>query len=399
MTLHVGIDVGGTFTDAVAIHDGRAVRGKAFSTPDVTTGILDALAVLEDRIGLTGDNFYPRIDRFVLGNTTVTNAVDEHKYAAVGLLTTEGFRDSLRIARSARDDEHDPHKMSAPPDIIDRRRIVEVPERVDAHGDVLVPLRDDAIRTVVEDVLATGAESVAVCLLWSFRNASHENAIGEYLSTHHPNVPYSLSSALTPVYREYERMVTTTLDAAVKPIVAQHFDQLAADLAARGLRTRVQIMQVHGGFLSVSETSKAPIAMFNSGPVGGVTGARLLGQQLGRDQVLTTDMGGTSLDAVAIIDDEFRVLPRAEIGGLPTSLTAVDIETIGAGGGSIAWVDGRGVMRVGPQSAGSTPGPACYGKGGDRPTVTTPRWRSVCSTPTITSAAASPSTKTRRRTR
>ncbi|WP_020495925.1 hydantoinase/oxoprolinase family protein [Sciscionella marina] len=370
MTLHVGIDVGGTFTDAVAIHDGHAVRGKAFSTPDVTSGILDALAVLEDRLGDGGDEFYSRIDRFVLGNTIVTNAVDEQKYAGVGLLTTQGFRDTLRIARSARDEERDPHRMAPPPEIIDRNRIVEVAERIDSRGEVLVPLTAEALEQAVRRVLEAGAESLAVCLLWSFRNPQHEQEIGKYLETHHPDLPYTLSSALTPVYREYERMVTTTLDAAVKPIVARHFDQLAAELAGRGLRTRVQIMQVHGGFLSVEETSKAPIAMFNSGPVGGVTGARLLGQRLGRSRVLTADMGGTSLDAAAIIDDEFRVLPRAEIGGLPTSLTAVDIETIGAGGGSLAWIDGRGVMRVGPHSAGSVPGPACYGKGGERPAVT-----------------------------
>ncbi|MEU6644014.1 hydantoinase/oxoprolinase family protein [Saccharomonospora sp. NPDC046836] len=370
MTLHVGIDVGGTFTDAVAILDGRAIRGKAFSTRDVTTGILGALGVLQERAGMTEAEFFAAVDRFVLGNTIVTNAVDEQKYAAVGLLTTQGFRDTLRIARSARTDERDPHKMSAPPDIVERRRIVEVAERVDAHGEVLVPLTGSAIAAAVDAVLATGAEAIAVCLLWSFRNPGHEHAIGEYLDKHHPDLPYTLSSELTPVYREYERMVTTALDAAVKPIVASHFDHLADELRSRGLRARVQIMQVHGGFLSVEETGRAPISMFNSGPVGGVTGARLLGRQLGRRRVLTADMGGTSLDAAAIIDDEFRLLPRAEIGGLPTSLTAVDIETIGAGGGSLAWVDGRNLLRVGPHSAGSTPGPACYGKGGTRPAVT-----------------------------
>ncbi|TDD37480.1 hydantoinase/oxoprolinase family protein [Saccharopolyspora elongata] len=370
MTLHVGIDVGGTFTDAVAIVDGRAIRGKAFSTKDVTTGILGALGVLRERAGMTEAEFFAAIDRFVLGNTIVTNAVDEQKYAAVGLLTTQGFRDTLRIARSARTDERDPHKMSPPPDIVERRRIVEVAERVDAHGTVLVPLTEDAIATAVDAVLATGAEAIAVCLLWSFRNAAHENAIGEYLDKHHLDIPYTLSSRLTPVYREYERMVTTALDAAVKPIVASHFDRLADELRSRGLRARVQIMQVHGGFLSVEETGKAPISMFNSGPVGGVAGARLLAKQLGRQRVLTADMGGTSLDAAAIMDDEFRLLPRAEIGGLLTSLTAVDIETIGAGGGSLAWVDGRNLLRVGPHSAGSTPGPACYGKGGTRPAVT-----------------------------
>ncbi|MEO3781219.1 hydantoinase/oxoprolinase family protein [Micromonospora sp. B11E3] len=370
MTLYVGIDVGGTFTDAVAVIDGRAVRGKAFSTKDVTSGILAALGVLQQRLGMQERAFYTSVDRLVLGNTIVTNAVDEQKYAPVGLLTTQGFRDTLRIARSARTDERNPHDMAPAPEIVARRRIVEVAERVDARGNVLVPLAEASIAAAVDTVFAAGAESLAVCLLWSFRNPTHEQAIARYLDAHHPGVPYTLSSELTPVYREYERMVTTALDAAVKPLVAEHFDQLAKELAARGLQQRIQIMQVHGGFLSVEETGKAPIAMFNSGPVGGVTGARLLGQRLGRRSILTADMGGTSLDAAAIIDGQLRVLPRAQIGGLQTSLTAVDIETIGAGGGSLAWVDGRGVMRVGPHSAGSTPGPACYGKGGNRPAVT-----------------------------
>lgn len=370
MTLHVGIDVGGTFTDAVALHDGAAFRAKAFSTKDVTTGLLAALSALQDRMGSTEEKFFADIDRFVLGNTIVTNAVDEQKYAKVALLTTAGFRDTLRIARSARTDERDPHAMLMPTEVVERKRIFEVPERIDAHGEVLVNLLTDDIKVIVEAAIASGAEAIAVCLLWSFRNAVHEEAIGHFLRTNHPGVPFSLSSALTPVYREYERMVTTTLDAAVKPLVATHFQELAIALKERGLRTPVQIMQVHGGFLSVEETSKSPISMFNSGPVGGVTGARLLGQQLGHKQLLTADMGGTSLDAAAIMNDEFRLLPRAEIGGLPTSLTAVDIETIGAGGGSLAWVDGRGLMRVGPHSAGSTPGPACYGNGGDRPAVT-----------------------------
>src|SRR5690606_27531930 len=188
MALHVGSDVGGTFTDAVAIVDGRVIRGKAFSTKDVTTGILGALDVLRDRVGMTEEEFFPAVDRFVLGNTIVTNAVDEQKYAAVGLLTTQGFRDTLRIARSARTDERDPHKMTPPPDIVDRRRIVEVPERIDAHGNVLVPLTEEAIGEAVEKVLATGAEAIAVCLLWSFRNSAHEEAIGAYLDAHHPDI-------------------------------------------------------------------------------------------------------------------------------------------------------------------------------------------------------------------
>lgn len=370
MQIHVGIDVGGTFTDAVAIADGRTIRGKAFSTRDVTTGILNALAVLQERLALSEANFYAQITRFALGNTIVTNAVDEYKFAPVGLLTTAGFRDTLRISRSARGSARDPHDLKARADILPRSNILEIAERIDSRGTVVAPIKEDELASAIDNLLAAGVEAIAVCFLWSFRNPIHEQAVASYLDKHHPDLPYSTSSDLTPVYREYERMITTTLDAAVKPIVSSHFGHLAADLKSRGLRCRVQIMQVHGGFLSVEETSKSPIAMFNSGPVGGVTGARLLGSQLSREKILTADMGGTSLDAAAIVDGKFRVSPRAQVGEWPTSLTAVDIESIGAGGGSIAWVDERQLLRVGPHSAGSTPGPACYGRGGTKPTVT-----------------------------
>jgi N-methylhydantoinase A len=185
-----------------------------------------------------------------------------------------------------------------------------------------------------------------------------------------PELPITLSSELAPVYREYERMVTTVLDAACKPVVARHFDELEAALRERGLRGGVKLMQVDGGFVSVAEAAKAPIKMFNSGPVGGVEGARRLGTALGEANVVTADMGGTSFDAAVITGGEYRVLPRAEMGAFPTALTAVDISSIGAGGGSIAWTDARGLMRIGPMSAGSVPGPACYGRGGEEPTVT-----------------------------
>ena len=370
MAIHVGIDVGGTFTDAVAITEQGSVRGKSLSTADVTGGIAGALAVLQDRMGLTGPEFFAQTERFVLGNTIVTNAIDQLRFAKVGLLTTSGFKDTLRIARSARGDERDPHDLKPHPSPVQRRHILEVPERVDAHGNIVVPVDLDIVRSHIDDLVASGVEAIAVCLLWSFRNPDHERAIGDLIAELHPDLPFTLSCELTPVYREYERMVTTVLDAAVKPIVADHFVQLEQRLLDEGLKVRPQIMQVHGGFLSISETAKAPINMFNSGPVGGVAGARLLGQRLGRERILTADMGGTSLDAAAIIDGELRILPRANIGAFPTSLTAVDIESIGAGGGSIGWIDERGLLRVGPHSAGSRPGPVCYGRGGVEPTVT-----------------------------
>ncbi len=370
MTLHIGVDVGGTFTDAVAISETQTVRGKALSTADVTGGIMSALAVLQERLGLTGDEFFSNIGKFVLGNTIVTNAIDENRYAKVGLLTTAGFRDTLRIARSARGEERNPHDLQPPPTIAERQHILEVRERVDASGTIVVPLDTEATRDRIRELADDGVEAIAVCLLWSFRNDTHERSIRDLIAEICPGLPVTLSSELTPVYREYERMVTTVLDAAVKPLVADHFEQLEQRLREAGLPVRPQIMQVHGGFLSIRETSKAPINMFNSGPVGGVTGARLLGERLGQRRILTADMGGTSLDAAAVVDGELRVLPRARIGEFPTSLTAVEIESIGAGGGSIGWIDERGLLRVGPRSAGSSPGPVCYGNGGTAPTIT-----------------------------
>lgn len=371
MTIHVGIDVGGTFTDAVAVSEGGSVRGKALSTDDVTGGILAALDVLQQRMGLSHDDFFSQVSRFVLGNTIVTNAIDQMKFAKVGLLTTRGFKDTLRIARSARGEERDPHDLAPYPSVVERQHILEVSERVDANGDILAPIDLADVKTALAELVeGESVEAIAVCLLWSFRNTAHEAAIGDLIRSSYPELPFTLSSELTPVYREYERMVTTVLDAAVKPIVADHFEQLEQRLRDAGLQVAPQIMQVHGGFLSVQETAKAPINMFNSGPVGGVAGARLLGKRLNRNKILTADMGGTSLDAAAIIDGELRILPRAKIGEFPTSLTAVDIESIGSGGGSLGWIDERGVMRLGPRSAGSRPGPVCYGRGGTEPTTT-----------------------------
>jgi N-methylhydantoinase A len=370
MGIEVGVDVGGTFTDAAVAAGGEVVRAKANSTKDVTSGILDALSRVRQQLELGEDEFFAAIEKFVLGNTIVTNAIDELRFPAVGLLTTAGFKDTLRIARSARGPSRDAHRHTAPPELVRRDRILEVAERVDVDGRVLREGDRDALRAAIQRLLDDGVEALAVCFLWSFKNPVNERLAAQVARELAPELPITLSSELAPVYREYERMVTTVLDAACKPIVARHFDDLEAALRERGLRGGVKLMQVDGGFVSVAEAAKAPIKMFNSGPVGGVEGARRLGAALGLENVVTADMGGTSFDAAVITGGEYRVLPRAEMGAFPTALTAVDISSIGAGGGSIAWTDARGLMRIGPHSAGSSPGPACYGRGGEEPTVT-----------------------------
>ncbi len=370
MRIEVGVDVGGTFTDAVVAADGELIRAKAYSTRDVTGGILDVLSRARQQLELDEPAFFGAIDKFVLGNTIVTNVIDELRFPRVGLLTTAGFKDTLRIARSARGPSRDAHANVPPPQIVERERIVEIDERVDVNGDVLAAVDADAARERIQALLDQGVDAIAVCFLWSFKNSANEQAVGALVRELAPELPLTLSSDLAPVYREYERMVTTALDAACKPRVASHFDELDAALRERGLKSGLKLMQVDGGFLSAAEAGKTPIKMFNSGPVGGVEGARRLGAALGLDRIVTGDMGGTSFDAAIIADGAYRVLPRAEMGQFPTALTAVDISSIGAGGGSIAWIDARGLLRVGPKSAGSVPGPACYGRGGEEPTVT-----------------------------
>jgi len=370
MEIEVGVDVGGTFTDAAVAAGGEVVRAKAYSTKDVTGGILDVLSRIREQLELDEATFFASVSKFVLGNTIVTNVIDELRFPAVGLLTTAGFKDTLRIARSNRGPSRDGHVQAPPPEIVARESIVEVAERVDANGTVLSAVDREALKAQVQELVERGVSAIAVCFLWSFKNDANERVAAEVIAEVAPELPFTLSSELAPVYREYERTVTTVLDAACKPVVAGHFHELEAALAERGLTAPVKLMQVDGGFVSVGEAAKTPIKMFNSGPVGGVEGARRLGEALGIDKLVTADMGGTSFDAAIITDGEYRVLPRAEMGEFPTALTAVDISSIGAGGGSIAWVDSRGLMRVGPKSAGSVPGPATYGRGGEDPTVT-----------------------------
>lgn len=370
MAIQIGVDVGGTFTDISAAVNGRLLRAKAYSTRDVTTGICDVIAKLCALAGLDERTLLGQVDKFVLGNTVVTNAIDEEKLGRVALLTTAGFRDTLRIGRSARGPARDPHLIRQRRELVRRSDIFEIHERVDKNGVLLVAADPDEIREAIRQAMARGITAVAVSFLWSFRNGASENLVARILDEEFPDLPYTLSSRLAPVFREYERTVTTVLDAAVKPIVANHFATLGRTLRERGLETALKIMQVDGGFVSIAEALKAPIKMFNSGPVGGVEGARRLGASLGVQKIITGDMGGTSFDAAVIIDGECRVLSRADIGEYPTALTAVDITSIGAGGGSLAWIDSRGMLRVGPASVGSTPGPACYGRGGKRPSVT-----------------------------
>lgn len=370
MGYELGIDIGGTFTDVIVSKGRQTWTAKAFSTRDVVTGIIGGLQEVSSKMSIEMEMLIPEIERFVLGNTIVTNAIESMSLARVGLITTKGFGDTLRIARSPRTNERNPHLFVQKPDIVDRRDIIEINERVDAKGRVVVPLDEEQVKIELQKLLDKGVQAVATCFLWSFKNSNHEQRVKEILNELDPNVPCTLSSEISPVFREYERMVTTVLDAAVKPIVANHFKELEQKFQELGLRCGIKIMQVHGGFTSVEEVSKYPINMYNSGPVGGVIASQALGKLLGKNKLITADMGGTTFDTSLINGGEIKRVQRAEIGPFSTSLTAVDIVGIGAGGGSIAWLDSRGMLKVGPKSAGSHPGPICYDNGGQLPTIT-----------------------------
>jgi N-methylhydantoinase A len=352
--VRIGVDIGGTFTDFVVVQrDGEPVETfKLLSTPhDPAQAVLDGLARLA--------HAQPR--RIVHGSTVATNSLLEHKGAATALITTRGFRDVLKIGRQNRPALYD--FMADPPEplVPDRWRL-EVDERVDHQGQVLQPLDPDQVAALLPWLLAEGVTSVAVSLLFSFLHPEHERLIGGRLRA--AGFFASLSSEILPEYREYERTSTTVVNAYVSPVMDRYLGRLETTLTADDLR----IMQSNGGSISTGEARHNAVRCILSGPAGGMVGARYVAQQAGFDRIITFDMGGTSTD-VSLCDQDIRVTTESAVGGYPLRIPIIDIHTIGSGGGSIAKVDLGGALRVGPQSAGADPGPACYGRG-DQATVT-----------------------------
>lgn len=369
----IGIDMGGTFTDIVVINQkGEMWTDKADTTPkNLIEGLLTSLDNVSGQMGISRSSLLNQCDRFVHGTTIVTNSIAELKGAKVGLLVTKGFRDTLRIARSPRTDHRDHHKQVNVPDIVDRKCILEIEERIDKNGKAIVEMNalqvEQAVKHLVEE---QNVEAIAVCLLWSFLNAEHEQQVKKIIETKYPSVYVTISSELYPVMREYERMVTTTLNAFTGPKVVRYVDQVQSTLEENGLKASVVFIQSFGGSLSADEVRLAPITLVDSGPVGGVLGSNHLGTTLGIKNMITGDMGGTSYDCSVIVDNKFSKTQRVYLREFLTGLSKIDVTAIGSGGGSIAWLDSRGVPQVGPQSASADPGPVCYGRGGDQPTVT-----------------------------
>ena len=365
----VGVDIGGTFTDVIGRREDRVWSAKVPSSPkDLVAGVLAGVeAVLALSGAAPGD-----IDRFVHGTTIATNAILEEKGARLGLLMTEGFEDVLEIGRQKRSRMYDLFMAPETPVFLaPGRRRAGITERIDSDGTIVVPLDETGVReTVARLVEEEGIEAVAVCYLFSFRNPSHERRTADIIARDFPRLAVSISSEVDPVFREYERTCVTAFDAYVRPVVNGYLDRLDSALRRRGIRAPLLIMQSRGGAASMRRTVARPVTTLLSGPAAGTLGGRSAGERSGRRDLITLDIGGTSSDVALARGGASLISREGRIRGYPLRVPMVDVHTIGAGGGSIARLDDAGVLKVGPESAGASPGPACYGRGGSAPTVT-----------------------------
>ena len=366
--IFVGIDTGGTFTDLVAadLDDGRYCYHKVpTTTGDPARGILEGIAELLDQNSLARKD----VAFLVLGTTLATNAVLEGKWAATGLITTAGFRDVLELARQRR-----PHYFNLdipkpmPPTARDCR--LEVSERVAADGTVVTPLMEADVRRAVEILKAKKVEAVAICFMHAYANADHEERARALVKSLWPDIYLCTSNEVLGEFREFERFSTATVNASLMPIMDRYMEHFERGVADLGIPHTPHVMQSNGGAVSPGAVRKLPVNTFFSGPAGGVIGSVGLSRQLKAPNLITFDMGGTSTDVCLIRDGEPAKKSERQMGGFPVRTRTLDIHTIGAGGGSIAWIDAGGLLKVGPQSAGAYPGPAAYGRGGTKATVT-----------------------------
>ncbi len=364
----VGIDTGGTFTDLVLceLATGRYVYHKLpTTTADPAQAVLDGISELLDPALIARD----QVEFLVLGTTLATNAVIEGKTARTGMITTAGFRDVLELARQRR-----PHYFNLdvlkplPPAARDCR--IEVTERIAHDGAVVTPLAEDEVRTAVLTLHGERVEAIAICMLHSYANPAHERRTREIAAQMWPEAYVCASSDVLPEFREFERFATTTVNASLMPVMDRYLERFERGVAGLGIKVAPRVMQSNGGAVTPGAVRRVPVNTFFSGPAGGVVGCVGLGAELGIENLITFDMGGTSTDVCLIRDGEPAKKDLREIAGFPVRTRAIDIHTIGAGGGSIAWVDAGGLLKVGPQSAGAYPGPAAYGRGGKTPTVT-----------------------------
>jgi N-methylhydantoinase A/oxoprolinase/acetone carboxylase beta subunit len=369
ITYTVGVDIGGTFTDVVCAGSDGSFRlmKRPTTRGDPAAAVRDAVAAMQRDWGIAP----AAVERFVHGSTVATNAVIERKGAKTGIVTTAGFKDVLEIGRQMR------HRMydlvlspETPVFLAPGARRKEVRERIAADGAVVTPLDEDDVRRAAGELAAGGVEAIAIVFLFSFVNPAHERRAREIVAAAHPGIAVSLSCEVDPAFREYERTAVTAFDAYLKPVVAGYVARMGADLAAAGVPAPLQIMQSRGGIAAAATAASRPVRLFLSGPAAGVVGGVAAGVAAGIGDLITVDIGGTSCDIALVSGGEPLVRAEGVIDGYPVRVPMVDVTAIGAGGGSVAVVDAAGALRVGPQSAGSEPGPACYGRGGTQATVT-----------------------------
>src|SRR3954447_10615621 len=362
----VGVDIGGTFTDLVGCVDGRIVTSKTSTVPaDPTRGVADSLALAHCEM--------PTLSELLHGSTIAINTVLERKGARTALITTRGFRDTYAIGRGNRIEAFNLF-FRRPKPLIARELTFEVSERVNAKGEVLVPLVANEVTDLAALLHAHGVQAVAVCLLHAYANPEHERRIGDILRAAHPQLFVTLSHEIVREYREYERTSTTAINAFVGPRVQGYLRRLEGFLRTEKFGGKINIMRSNGGVMSIGTAQEQPVSMMESGPVAGMIGAGRLAALLGLERAIGFDMGGTTAKASLIthgapaIEEGYVI--GGEASGQPMQLPVVDIVEVGAGGGSIAWCDATGGLHVGPQSAGADPGPAAYGKGSLDPVVT-----------------------------
>lgn len=363
---HLAVDIGGTFVDSITFdrETGQIEVAKSSTTPaDPTKGVVDAI----DKLGVA----LADTSSFVHGTTLGINALLEREGAKTGIITNEGFKDIYEIGRTnlARDSMYD-IRYNKPEQLVSRRRRYGVPGRLNAKGEIVEPLDEDAVEAAARELVDTwDVDAIAVCFLHSYQNDEHEQRAGEIIRETVDDVSLSLSSDITGEYREYERTSTAVLDAYIKPIFDNYVERLDDTLREEGFDGQFFITRSGGGALTASSATEAPVHTILSGPAGGLIGASYVGEVTGRDDLIAVDFGGTSMDACVIEDGSPAVEYESSLEELPMMIPVFDIRTIGAGGGSIGWLDGD-LLKVGPQSAGADPGPICYGQGGTEPTVT-----------------------------
>ena len=364
----IGVDVGGTFTDVVCVRDGRPPL--VFKVPSTPANPGEAALAAVERLAAEGVE-PGSLTQLAHGTTVATNAVLERKGGRLGIIATEGFRDTLEIGRQMRREMYEVRLDPQTPVFLAPRAMrIGVRERIGPAGEVIEPLDEGSVRDALDRLVAAGAECIAVCLLFSFVNPEHERRVREIARSDHPELEISLSSEVDPAFREYERTAVTAFDAYIKPTVGRYLADLARRMEDAGVPAPLQIMQSRGGLASADIARGRPVRLFLSGPAAGVIGGQATGAAAGHDDLITLDVGGTSSDIALVSGAKPLIRSEGVIDEFPVRVPMVDVNAIGAGGGSVAWLDDAGGLRVGPRSAGSEPGPACYARGGGEPTVT-----------------------------